>query len=84
MIFKNTQNFELIHSDVYDSNKRPTHEGSHYFVTFINNFSKLCYTYLLKTKDEVFNKLKVYKVEIENECKELNKFQFLISNKLLN
>lgn len=36
-------------------------------MTFINNFSKYCYSYLLKTKDEVFNKFKVFKTDVENQ-----------------
>lgn len=64
---RNTQLLELIHSDVCDSNRPPTRVGNKYFVTFINDCSKYCYIYLIKTKDEVFNKFKVYKTEVENQ-----------------
>jgi len=37
------------------------------FVTFINDYSKFSYTYLLKSKDEVLDWFKVYKAEAENQ-----------------
>ncbi|KAI5350435.1 hypothetical protein L3X38_003326 [Prunus dulcis] len=64
---RNTQILELIHSYVCDSNRSPTRGGNKYFVTFIDDFSKYCHIYLIKTKDEVFNKLKIYKSEAENQ-----------------
>ena len=36
-------------------------------MTFIDDYSKFCYTYLLKSKDEVLNWFKVYKTEAENQ-----------------
>ena len=65
--FRNSSILEFIHSDVCDSNQISTHGGSRYFVTFIDDFSKYCYAYLIKTKDEVFNKFKIYKTEVENQ-----------------
>ena len=64
---RNTQLLELIHSDVCDSNRPPTRAGNKYFVTFIDDCSKYCYVYLIKTKDEVINKFKIYKNEVENQ-----------------
>ena len=57
---------ELIHSDVCDSG-RISRGGNKYFVTFIDDQSKYCYLYLIKTKDEVLNKFKIYKTEVENQ-----------------
>ena len=64
---RKTQVLELIHSDVCDSNRPPTRGGNKYFVTFIDDCSKYCYIYLIKSKDEVFDKFKVYKSEVENQ-----------------
>ena len=36
-------------------------------MTFIDDYSRYCYTYLLKSKDEVLDMFKVYKVESENQ-----------------
>ena len=38
-------------------------------MTFINDFSKYCYSYLLKIKDEVFNKFKGFKAKAGNQTK---------------
>jgi hypothetical protein len=34
--------------------------GARYFVTFIDDFSRITHVYLLKAKGEVFNKFKAY------------------------
>lgn len=40
--------------------------GGHlYYVTFIDNHSRKTWIYLLKTKDEVFDKFKEFSVEVE-------------------
>ena len=36
-------------------------------MTFIDDYSKFCHTYLLKFKDEVLDWFKVYKAEAENQ-----------------
>ena len=64
---RNTQLLELIHSDVCDSSRPSNRAGNKYFVTFIDDCSRYCYVYLIKTKDEVFNKFKTYKIEVENQ-----------------
>jgi transposase InsO family protein len=40
--------------------------GSLYYVIFIDDYSRNTWLYLLKTKDEVFNKFQEFNVEIEN------------------
>ena len=40
--------------------------GSIYYVTFIDDFSRKTWLYLLKTKDEAFRKFQEFKVEVEN------------------
>ena len=54
-----------------DSSRPSTRAGNKYFVTFIGDFSRYCYVYLIKTKDEVFNKFKTYKTEVENQLEKL-------------
>jgi hypothetical protein len=41
--------------------------GQRYFMTMIDNTSRYCYVYLLKTKDGALNYLKTYKAEVENQ-----------------
>jgi len=49
-IKKKTNLLELIHSDVCDSNDVLTCGGKRYFITFIDDFSKYCYVYLINHK----------------------------------
>ena len=64
---RNAQLLERIHSDVCDSSRPSTRAKNKYFVTFIDDFSRYCYVYLINTKDEVFKKFKTYKTEVENQ-----------------
>ncbi len=57
---------ELIHSDVCDLG-RTSRGGNKYFITFIDDLSRYCHLYLIKAKNEVLNKFKVYKAEAENQ-----------------
>jgi hypothetical protein len=43
-----------------------------YFMTMIDDASRYCYVYLLKTKDEVLNCFKTYKAEVENQLEKKN------------
>jgi hypothetical protein len=43
-----------------------TESGQRYFMTMIDDASRYCYVYLLKTKDEAPNCFKTYKPEVEN------------------
>jgi hypothetical protein len=36
-----------------------------YFITFIDEYTRFCHVYLLKTMDEVLHYFKTYKVEVE-------------------
>ena len=66
-IERETNLLELVHSDVCDSNDVLTRGGKRYFITFIDDFSKYCYVYLVNHKSELFDKFKVYKTEVENQ-----------------
>ena len=44
-----------------------TEGGKQHFITFIDDSTRFCYVYRLKTKDEVFNYFKAYKAEVENQ-----------------
>ena len=47
----------------------PTRGGNKYFITFIDDCTKYCYVYLLKSKDEAIEKFILYKNEVENQLK---------------
>jgi hypothetical protein len=58
---------ELIHSDFCEMNGELTKGGKKYFMTLINDSTRYCYVYLLKSKDEALNFFKIYKAEAENQ-----------------
>ena len=57
----------MIHTDICEYNGILTRGGKRYFITFIDDYSRYTYIYLLRTKDEAFDKFKIYKAEVKNE-----------------
>nr|GEX86293.1 zinc finger, CCHC-type [Tanacetum cinerariifolium] len=57
--------WELVYSYLCDLNDIPSLENKKYFVTFIDDAFRFCYVSLLHTKDEVLDKLKVFKTKVE-------------------
>jgi transposase InsO family protein len=57
---------DLIHSNVCDPMLVKSLGGSLYYVIFTDDYSRKTWLYLIKTKDEVFNKFQEFKAEIEN------------------
>ena len=43
-----------------------TREGYEYFITFIDDYSRYGYIYLMRHKSEAFEKFKEFKTEVEN------------------
>ena len=66
-IERNTEPLDLIHSDVCDLKSVQTRGGNKYFITFVDDSTKYCYVYLLKSKDEAIEKFVLYKNEVENQ-----------------
>ena len=58
---------ELIHSDLCEMNGVLTKGGKRYFMTLIDDSTRYCYVYLMKSKDEALNYFKIYKAEAENQ-----------------
>ncbi|KAL4035835.1 hypothetical protein IC575_004542 [Cucumis melo] len=56
-----TKPLELIHSDICDLKFVQTRGGKKYFITFIDDCTRYCYVYLLKSKDEAVEVFKLYK-----------------------
>jgi hypothetical protein len=44
-----------------------TKGGKRYFMTLIDDASRYCYVYLLKTKDEALDYFEIFKAEAENQ-----------------
>jgi hypothetical protein len=53
-----------------------TKGGKRYFMTFIDDCTRFCYVYLLKSKDEALNYVKIYKAEVENQLEKKIKGAF--------
>jgi transposase InsO family protein len=66
---RSKETLDLIHSDVCGPMPARSLGGSLYYVTFIDDYSRKTWLYLLKSKDEVFKKFQEFKEEIENLTK---------------
>ncbi|TQD69871.1 hypothetical protein C1H46_044597 [Malus baccata] len=58
---------EIIHTDICGPFPTKTICGNSYFVNFIDDFSRFCYTYLLSEKSSVLDCFKIYKTEVEKQ-----------------
>jgi hypothetical protein len=58
---------ELVHSDVFGPVSVPSLCVSLYYVSFIDDFSRNAWIYLLRKKSVVFEKLKEFKSLVENQ-----------------
>jgi transposase InsO family protein len=64
---RNLAPLELIHSDLCEMNGVLTKGGKRYFMTLIDDATRFCYVYLLKSKDETLDYFKIYKAEVETQ-----------------
>jgi len=57
---------EIIHTDIY----RPDlYSHSHkYFISFIDDYSRYMYLYMLHNKNEALDAFKIFKAEVEKQC----------------
>jgi hypothetical protein len=58
---------DLIHSDVCGPMSVASVQGSSYYVTFIDDFSRKTWIFFMKTKDEVFSRFREFKAQVENQ-----------------
>jgi len=58
---------ELIHTDICGPFDIPSWSGEKYFITFIDDFSRYCYLYLLHEKSQSVDILKVFIDEVERQ-----------------
>ena len=57
----------LTHSNVCSLLCSTTKGGYQYFITFIDDFSRYGYVYLMKHKTESFEMFKIFKNEVQNQ-----------------
>jgi transposase InsO family protein len=65
--YKEKSPLEIVHTDLCGPMQTPSLNGSVYFMTFIDDFSRKTWLYLLKQKSEAFDVFKRFKSMVENE-----------------
>ena len=68
--YKAKEQLELVHSDLCGPMTIQARGGFEYFITFIDDYSRYGYIYLMRSKSEAFEKFKEYRAETK---KRLNK-----------
>ena len=63
---RSTNILEIIHSDICCSDMDAY--GPKYFISFIDDYSRYMYIYLLHNKNEALGVFKVFKAEVEKQC----------------
>lgn len=68
---RSTRVLELIHSDVCGKMSQTAYDGSNYFVTFTDDYSRATMVYCIKNKSDVLEKFREYKAmaEAQHGCK---------------
>lgn len=64
---RSKEHLQVVHSDVCGPMETPTLSGNRYFVTFVDEFSRMTWVFLIKFKSEVLELFKKYKKRVENE-----------------
>ena len=64
---RSTQLQEIIHTDICGTFDIPSFGGEKYFITFINDFSRYGYIYLLHEKSQSIDTLEVFINEVERK-----------------
>ncbi|KAL3498928.1 hypothetical protein ACH5RR_041660 [Cinchona calisaya] len=63
---RSSELLKIIHTDICCSNMDTYCQK--YFITFIDDFSRYMYLYLLDNKNEALDAFKVFKAEVEKQC----------------
>ncbi|WVZ01111.1 hypothetical protein V8G54_027180 [Vigna mungo] len=67
LVMRSKERLEVVHSDVCGPMETPTLSGNRYFVTFVDEFSRMTWVFLIKLKSEALEVFKRYKNQVENE-----------------
>jgi len=73
-----TKPLEIVHSDVCGPMRTTSLGGARYFVTYIDDFSRKVWVYLLKSKGECLEKFKEFKALVETQSE--HKIKMFCSN----
>ncbi|KAH9704742.1 Integrase catalytic domain-containing protein [Citrus sinensis] len=61
------QTLDYIHYDIWGPSQVPSHSGARYFITFIDDYSRKLWVYILKHKSEALDKFKEWIALMENQ-----------------
>jgi hypothetical protein len=64
----------LVHTDICGPMSSIVRGGFQYFITFIDDFSRYGYIYLMRHKSESFEKFKKIQNEVQNQLDKIIKF----------
>lgn len=67
---RTTKRLELVHSDLCGPIKTPSLGGARYFLTFVDDYSRFVWVYMLKFKDEAVDMFKSWHSEVERQSGE--------------
>ena len=65
--YKSQELLELVHSDICGPLSTKTYNNKEYFITFIDDYSKFAYVYLISAKSETFDYFRKYRMEVERQ-----------------
>jgi len=68
--FRASRKLGLIHSNLCGPMPVATSNGNKYVLTFIDDYSRMCWVYLLKDKSQVFEVFKTFHFMIKNETQQ--------------
>ena len=64
---RSTEKLQLVHMDVCGPMQTKSFGGSHYFITFTDDYSRCCNAYFMKENSEALSKFKEFKAAVEKE-----------------
>ena len=64
--YRDKEVLDLVHTDLCGPMSTSARGGYEYFITFIDDYSRYGYIYLMCHKSEVFEKFKEFKAKVEN------------------
>ena len=65
--YRAVEALELVHTDICGPFPTPSWNGQEYFVSFIDDYSRYAYLFLIYEKSQVLDVFKAYKAEVENQ-----------------
>ena len=67
-MFRASRKLGLIHSDLCGPMPVPSSNGNKYIMTFVDDFTRMCWVYLLKAKSQAFDTFRNFHLWIKNEA----------------